>query len=74
MATMSELSKVTHAVESLKFQPQLVARSNLVKMTHLSNKEIIDRLESERKERLEMAGSNIKAEMLTASRCPLCTL
>ena len=48
----------------LHFTPKLVERSNIIKMTHLSKEEILERLEEERFERLHKAASNLKADML----------
>ena len=46
----------------------------MVKLTHLSKDEIIERLEEERFQRLHKAASNLKADMMSGERCPLCTL
>ena len=50
--------------QNLVFTPRLVERSNIIKMTHLSKEEILERLEEERFERLHKAASNLKADML----------
>ena len=43
-------------------------------MTHLTEKEILEKLESERLMRLWQAGANLKSDLVVDSRCPLCTL
>lgn len=73
MGKNSDLYAKTPA-HNLVFSPRLVERSNMIKLTHLSKDEILERLEQERFERLHKAASNLKALMLRDDRCPLCTL
>ena len=64
----------TSPAHNMTFNPKLVERSNIIRMTHLSKEEILERLEQERFQRLHKAASNLKADMMTSNRCPLCTL
>ena len=57
----------TSPAHNMTFNPKLVERSNIIRMTHLSKEEILERLEQERFQRLHKAASNLKADMMTSN-------
>jgi hypothetical protein len=61
--------------------PEALLDKNIVSITHLTNSQIVQRLEQQRLERLHKAGANLKCRIMLGKgdevgtpRCPKCTL
>jgi hypothetical protein len=55
-------------------QEARMQKEAVLRMTHLSEADIMTKLEEERLIRLHKAASNLKSNLIAEGRCPMCTL